>query len=347
VTLRVVRQLDEHRWRRFVMQQGGGNIFHTPEMFEVFRRTEGHAPELWAVTEDDEGPIRALFAPVRVAVFGGILAPWTTRSIAYGGLLAPVDGGGDAALHLLLSTYADGTRIPLFTEIRNIEDTSVLRRTFKTCGFAYEPHLNFLVRLDRPPEQIMEAFGRRTRREVRRLVRQQHVRVTVVERREDLAIWYRTLKDTYDRAGVPLAPPGLFSAAFDVLHPRGMVRMAIAWAGDAPAASTAELVFKDRVYGWYGGTDRRFSSLRPNEVLTWTVLEWGSLNGYAVYDFGGAGRPDEPYGVRDFKAKFGGDLVEYGRYVAVHGRARLAASRTAFGLYRGLRRRRATAQVQG
>ena len=29
----------------------------------------------------------------------------------------------------------------------------------------------------------------------------------------------------------------------------------------------------------------------------------------------GAGKPNEPYGVRDFKAEFGGKMVEYGRYV--------------------------------
>jgi len=28
----------------------------------------------------------------------------------------------------------------------------------------------------------------------------------------------------------------------------------------------------------------------------------------------GAGKPDESYGVREFKAKFGGNLVEHGRF---------------------------------
>jgi lipid II:glycine glycyltransferase (peptidoglycan interpeptide bridge formation enzyme) len=31
----------------------------------------------------------------------------------------------------------------------------------------------------------------------------------------------------------------------------------------------------------------------------------------------GAGKPDESYGVRDFKAKFGGQLVEHGRFQIV------------------------------
>jgi serine/alanine adding enzyme len=31
----------------------------------------------------------------------------------------------------------------------------------------------------------------------------------------------------------------------------------------------------------------------------------------------GAGKPDEGYGVREFKSKFGGELVEHGRFLFV------------------------------
>ncbi len=31
----------------------------------------------------------------------------------------------------------------------------------------------------------------------------------------------------------------------------------------------------------------------------------------------GAGKPQEDYGVRDFKSQFGGELVEYGRFIHV------------------------------
>ena len=34
--------------------------------------------------------------------------------------------------------------------------------------------------------------------------------------------------------------------------------------------------------------------------------------------FGGAGKPDKPYGVRDYKLKFGGQLVNWGRFEKVH-----------------------------
>ena len=63
-------------------------------------------------------------------------------------------------------------------------------------------------------------------------------------------------------------------------------------------------------------------------------MEWGAQHGYTTYDFGGAGKPDEEYGVRDFKAKFGGKLVHLGRYIYVHAPMRLKLSEFAYSLYR-------------
>lgn len=54
-----------------------------------------------------------------------------------------------------------------------------------------------------------------------------------------------------------------------------------------------------------------------------------------VYDFGGAGKPDEEYGMRGFRAKLGSDLVCYGRNTYIHTPALLQLSRWAYAAYRG------------
>jgi len=69
----------------------------------------------------------------------------------------------------------------------------------------------------------------------------------------------------------------------------------------------------------------------------WHVLKWGAENGYKVYDFGGAGKPSEKYGVRDFKSKFGGDLVCFGRNTCVHAPALMRLSQVGYSIYRRLR----------
>jgi lipid II:glycine glycyltransferase (peptidoglycan interpeptide bridge formation enzyme) len=99
-------------------------------------------------------------------------------------------------------------------------------------------------------------------------------------------------------------------------------------------ACSVELPYKKTIYGWYGGTDREYGHYNPNEMLMWHVLDWGVNNGYHLYDFGGAGKPDEEYGVRDFKAKFGGDLVCFGRNTYVHSPLLLSISKKGYEAYR-------------
>jgi len=62
------------------------------------------------------------------------------------------------------------------------------------------------------------------------------------------------------------------------------------------------------------------------EALLWHVIRWARSQGYTVFDFGGAGQPAENYGPWRFKAKFGGELVELGRFVRVHSSMRMKAS---------------------
>jgi lipid II:glycine glycyltransferase (peptidoglycan interpeptide bridge formation enzyme) len=43
-------------------------------------------------------------------------------------------------------------------------------------------------------------------------------------------------------------------------------------------------------------------------------MEYALQNGLQHFDFMGLGKPDEPYKVREFKTKFGKNIVNYGRF---------------------------------
>jgi len=95
------------------------------------------------------------------------------------------------------------------------------------------------------------------------------------------------------------------------------------------------LTFKDQVYAWYNGVER-VGSFSPFDYLTWHQFVWGHEHGYRRYDFGGAGWPDVPYGVRDYKAKFGGELVRYGRYRKVYSPWKMALAEKAYEIGRSV-----------
>lgn len=347
--MQVVRDLDEARWRRFVDGEPAGNVFQTPEMFEVFRRAAGHRPELWAALDGPD--VAAVFTPVHVTAPGLPLPSMTSRAVAYGSILAERSERGASAARLVLQRYRAAVgRRSLFTELRCLDDHDWLRPVLDGAGFTFERHLNYLVAVDRDPEEILGTISRSTRKRIRRGLRAGDVQVAEVRDRAELGEWYRVLCGTYRHARVPVPDLSLFTAAFDVLVPRGMIGFFAARVGGVMAACSAELRYKDTVYGWYGGSDRSFGALAPNEILMWHVLEWSSRSGCRVYDFGGAGSPDEEYGVRDFKAKFGGRLVDFGRYTCVHARLRTSLGRLAYRAYRRLPGRepaRATAAPAG
>jgi CelD/BcsL family acetyltransferase involved in cellulose biosynthesis len=333
--MKIVRQLDEHRWREFVACQPQGNVFHTPEMFQVFRRAEGFAPALWAA-ESGDGRILALLLPVEITLLGNLFRHVSTRSVAYGSVLCADDAEGMDGLDLLLKTYVRESRgVSLFTELRNLSDMDPYHATLNRNGFLLEDHLNFLINLDRSPDELLQNIGHRTRKVIRRGLRSASVAMEDVRSLEGIAECYGILARTFEAAHVPLAPFALFEAAHDLLLPQGMVKFTLARIDGAPVATSVELLYKKTVFGWYGGVERSYCGYAPNEMLTWHILEWGAKNGYAVYDFGGAGRPDEKYGVRDFKAKFGGTLVNFGRHTCVHAPCLLRLSRIGYSLVRG------------
>jgi hypothetical protein len=332
MSITIVNTLPEEEWRRFVDEHPAGNVFHTPEMFQVFGCTKGYRPEIWAAVED--GRVRALFMPVRITLMNGLLRHFTTRSVAYGSVLCAPDSEGQAALALLLETYTyEVDRGLLFTELRNWSSTEAVQPILQERGFVYEDHLNYLIDLSKPVEEMFRRISESGRKAI---VRSKRGGVTPeeVQDRSLLPIYYELLRQSHKRHSVPLADFSLFEAVFDILVPKGMAKMLLARVDDRYAAASLEVPFKAVIFSWYSGYDRAFRTVYPNDRLVWHILEWGAQNGYRCFDFGGAGRPWEPYGVRDFKAKFGGELVNYGRNVFVHAPLVMKTARTVYQLTR-------------
>jgi lipid II:glycine glycyltransferase (peptidoglycan interpeptide bridge formation enzyme) len=317
MSIALVRTLPEDAWGSFVGKHPEGNIFHTPEMFRVFNRTKNYRPELWAAIRGSR--ILALFLPVQTTLMSGLFRPFTSRFVAHGSVLCEPDGEGLEALDKLLESYTHQMKgPPLFTELRNLTKLETVQPILSKHGFVYEDHLNYLINLNRSPEAVFKDFGRRTRKNIRRGIKQGRVVIQEAKEMEQVTACYGLIRRTYHVAHVPLADRSLFEAAFDVLRPKDMVRFTLACVDQEPVACSVELLYKGTIIGWYGGMNRAYGGYVSNELLMWHILKWGSEKGYRLYDFGGAGSPDEEYGVRDFKAKFGGELVSFGRNVYVH-----------------------------
>lgn len=316
--MEIVNTLYEEEWSEFVTRKQESNIFHTLEMYQVFSKTQNFYTELWASV--NKGRILALLMPVYINLFSSpLLRKITTRAVCFGSALFDDGQEGRQALRYLLSEYsAQARKKAIFTELRNICEYDSLRPLFYQCGFRFEDHLNFLINLEASHENVFKRVGARTRKNLKRAIRKNLVEIEEVKDPGKLSICYDLLKNTYRRPAIPLADFSLFKAAFEILLPKKMIRISLASVKGQAVAVSFDLLYKKTIYAWYGGVDRRYGSFLPNELLTWDILRWGCLNGFELYDFGGAGRPGQKYGVRSFKAKFGGQMVNYGRFVNIH-----------------------------
>jgi serine/alanine adding enzyme len=221
----------------------------------------------------------------------------------------------------------------LFTELRHRDDASSLQPALASAGFEHEQELNFLIDVSGGPDAVWDRFDRSACKNVRRAERD-GLHVEEVNTAEGVSECYDLLRQVYAAVDIPLADISLFQASLDVLQPLGMVRMMLARSPEGLAGARAVLLYKDRVFDWYAGADREMRDSRPNDFLVWRTLEWAATHGYGLFDFGGAGHPDVPYGVRDFKAKFGGQLVNHGRVRCVHAPRLLRLSEAAYALLR-------------
>jgi lipid II:glycine glycyltransferase (peptidoglycan interpeptide bridge formation enzyme) len=75
---------------------------------------------------------------------------------------------------------------------------------------------------------------------------------------------------------------------------------------------------KKCLYEWFVcGRDGEWKSIFPSSLATYAGIRYAAEHGCSRFDMMGAGKPDEAYGVRDFKARFGGEQVEHGRFLCV------------------------------
>jgi hypothetical protein len=133
---------------------------------------------------------------------------------------------------------------------------------------------------------------------------------------EQVQAFYTILQELYrTKVRTPLWSWDFFERLFHTEHARYIL---VELDGQIVGGTACVCLPGKAVYEWYAcGMDNCRDDIRPLSVAIWGEMQYAAQNGYPLFDFMGAGRPDEPYGVRDFKAEFGGELVEHGRFLCI------------------------------
>ena len=327
-----VEEVDKKDWGEFVYQHPKGNIFQTPEMYEVYKGTNNYEPELVCVLNGEQ-EIQGLLVSVIQKEFQGLLGGFTSRCVAWGGpLIDPTLGRKDriAVLSRILQHQNDTVRKrAIYAEIRNLWEATEHREVFRDCGYEYLEHLDILLDLRKGEDKLWSEMNKKRRNTIKKAMNSS-IEIKIADKESDVAKIYDIYKDVYSHAKHPLAHQSLFLNAHRVLHPKDMILNLVACHDKKVIGAISLLLYKGMMYDWYAGANIQDRSKHPNDLLPWEAMKWGMKNGYEVFDFGGAGDPNEEYTIRDFKKKFGGEFVSYGRYQAILQKAKMKIAKAGF-----------------
>lgn len=326
--MKTVDTLPESEWSNYVSLHPYGNIFQSPEMNRVYRGTKYYEPVLTAVKDNSE--IKGVIQGVIIRESGLIRGKLSSRCVVRGG---PLVSNVEIVEKLLKSFEDKVEKTVLITQFRNLFDTTHLRENIEAAGFEYEPHLNYLIDLDIGEEYLWNSLSKSREKGIKKAKRE-GIEVNIVEDKKQLEVLYRLIKATYRRIQIPLADKSLFISAMKNLFDKDMILPLIAYREKKPIAARVALCYMHTIYDWYAGDLLDYRGYHANELLVWEILKHGIKGNYKIFDFGGAGHPDEEYGPREFKRRFGGRMVNFGRYEKVYNPLILSMSEKAYKLYR-------------
>jgi serine/alanine adding enzyme len=333
--LKTLDSINKKDWDQFVYNHPHGNIFQTSDMYEVFKRTKNYEPIALAVL-NESGNIFALTQAHVIKEINGPLGTFTSRSVMIGGPLYIEGNEGKESLKILMEHYNKiAKKKTLYTQIRNSWDTGDISNIMINSGYKYEDHLNFLTNLKKSRDELWNNLHRGKKRGISKGYKSGCL-VEEIQDINSIKQIYKVLMDTYLHAKLPLADISLFESVFQVLYEKNYAKFWITKHDNKIIGMCLVLIYRGILSVWYLGAFRNALKFHPTELLSWHVIEWGSTNNYQTFDFCGAGKPNESYGVREFKSKFGGDLVNYGRYMKIHSPIKYNIAKTGFEIYRKL-----------
>jgi len=308
--------VDKKKWCEFVHSHPHGNIFQTPEMYDVYKHTKNYEPIFISIFSDDK--IEAILLAVIQKENYGYLSILTSRSIIYGGPL--IDTLKPFLLDILLNEYNKLIKHKaIYSQIRNFWDCKEVEYIYNKYRFKLEDHLNIINDLSASIENQWANLSKKRRKGIRKAKSYGFI-FEDVNIKLALPQFYKLLNNLYSRIKLPIPPIKYFENLVNELEENGQIKIFNLKIENEVLISFFGFLYKKTIYGFYIGhlDDSDIKSTKAMDLFFWELLNWGTTNGFEKFDWMGAGKPDKEYGVRDFKLQYGGELFNPGRFEKVH-----------------------------
>jgi serine/alanine adding enzyme len=307
-------KIDKGLWAEFVQTHPFGNIFQTPVLFDFYAQVPGYTPQLLSLI-DDKGKLEGILLSVLQKESNFIKARLSSRVIVYGGPLIKNNNPENTVILLdAINRQLSGKAI--YIEFRNLFDTCNLKPAFNKCGYRFREHINYIV----PIISEVENKNKLSKSKLRQIKTTLNTGVSIkaAEIEKQVLELYLILKKLYKEKVKKPLPPEEFFIEFFKRPDLGKI-LVIEKDNKVIGGIVCPIYDDNTIYEWFVcGLDSHVKNAFPSVLATWSAIEYGIKNKFKSFDFLGAGAPNADYGVREFKAKFGGDMVSYGRYLKIN-----------------------------
>ena len=318
-TIQTYSDINRTAWRALVQSSPTGTWFQTPEAYDFFAGLpEEFRPFVVALVRANEAKNEQFLYAVCVGYITVEQNPikqfFTRRAIIIGGPALAADCTCEEVALLMEKVKSRIKELggAIYIETRNFNDYSPWRKGFERAGFAYEEHLNFHVHTNRHWDEIESYIGKHRRKYIRLSFRD-GASVVETPTKNQVKEFYNVLRELYRmKVKMPLQPWEFFERLYKTESCKFLL---VEYEGNIVGGSVCMVLSGRGVYEWFAcGKDGEYKNIYPSSVTKYAGMKYANDNGYPIFDMMGAGKPEVSYGVRDFKAEFGGELVEHGRF---------------------------------
>lgn len=302
-------EINMQSWENLFQDSPISTFFQSPECYRFYAELSFLSPFVYAVEE--EGELTALVCGYLIAEKGLIKSCFSRRAIIPGGALLAKNVNQQSLYVLLSALKSELRQLSVYIEFRNYLDYSKYKDIFVEAGFIYKPHLNFHLKIENY-ETLWGNLGTNRKREI---LKSNNAGLVCVETKneDDIISLYSILLELYSKkVKRPLFPMEFFVK----LGSESFAKIFTVKNREEIIGGIVCVVDKNVVYEWFVCGVSEMSQY-PQTLATWTAIKFALENGFNKFDFMGAGSPEKKYGVRDYKSRFGGEEVEYGRFLYV------------------------------
>jgi serine/alanine adding enzyme len=322
----------------FIKSHRHNTVFQSPAYFSFYYKVPNFKP-YYFVIKDEDRCIKGVLLAVLIREGNMLMSFFSARCVIYGGPLVQ-DDNPDSINQLLRAVNKTLANRCLFTQFRNFRSWPIhLVDVFTNNGFVLRPRLNLITDVADSWQTLAQMSASRRSHLRKGLAAGTEIRPasSIKEVKELYALLHQLYRNKVRK---PLPKWPFFKLFYEQLMNQGKGIILLVWfeqkiiggivAPITPGKTISEL--------YIVGLDQDYKKQYPSILATWAAMDYAAHNHLQQFDFMGLGKPDVPYGVRDFKLRFGGRQVNYGRFARRNYKVLYSIAEFAYNILRQFKR---------